>query len=256
MKSLVLLGASVAMIALTARAEEKPVQPNPTPVRPPVVQPPQEASKLPYPENHAKVLAEAEQLGAPLVAIRRAMKEAESKAYSKHDVLAVYDISQPGAKKRFYLIDLKAGTTTAYHVAHGKGNGAHAKATAFRGFNNPGSNMTPLGALRTGNSGYSLDHYTEVTDTVTGKTWNGLLIMDLEGVKGYNSNINRGNIWVVMHTKWYATEGFRSQNQGALGRSLGCIVFDPVFNNKIINRMAGGSLLYVTVGNDAIEKYL
>ncbi len=254
MKRLVLLSASTAMIAFSAfAAEEKPTQPTPPP---PVAQPPKQAFQLPFPENHAKVLAEAEKLGAPMVAVRRAMKEAESKAYSKRDVLAVFDISQPGANKRYFLLDLKAGTTTSYHVAHGKGNGGHAKATAFRGFNTPGSNMTPLGALKTGDGGYALDHYTEVTDTVTGKSWTGLLIMDLEGMKGYNGNIRRDNIWVVMHTKWYATEGFRSQNQGALGRSLGCIVFDPIHNNKIINRMAGGSLIYVTVGNDAIEKYL
>lgn len=210
---------------------------------------------LPFKENHSRVLAQAEAMGAPMAAVKRAFNEAQLSVYSKKDVISVFDISQPGNARRFYVLDLRAGSVSAYHVSHGKGNGAHYRATSFRGFNQEGSEKTPLGALRTGSNGYPLDGYEYVKDQVTGKSYSGQLILDVEGMKSYNSNIRRSKIWVVVHTKWYATEGYRRQNGGVLGRSLGCIVFDPAVNNKIINRIKGGSLIYISVGNDPIEKY-
>jgi hypothetical protein len=41
-----------------------------------------------------------------------------------------------------------------------------------------------------------------------------------------------------------------------LGRSLGCITLDPDVNNAIVNRLGNGALIYVTVGNDPVERYL
>lgn len=211
---------------------------------------------LPYPENHSRILAEAERMGAPMAAVKRAFAEAQSSSYTKKDVISVFDLSQTGNSKRYYVMDLKAGVVNAYHASHGKGNGEHYKATSFKGFNRDGSEKTPLGALRTGRAGYPLDGYEYVKDETMGKSYSGLLILDVEGMKSYNNNIHRNGIWVVMHTKWYATEGYRQQNGGVLGRSLGCIVFDPAYNNKIINRTAGGSLVYISVGNNPIENYL
>ena len=211
---------------------------------------------LPFAENHSRVLAQAESLGAPMAAVKRAFAEAQSSAYSKKDVISVFDLSQPGNSKRYYVLDLKAGVVSSYYASHGKGNGGHHKATSFKGFNRHGSEKTPLGALRTGSAGYPLDGYEYVKDQLTGKSYSGQLILDIDGMKSYNSNVHRNGIWVVMHTKWYATEGYRQQNGGVLGRSLGCIVFDPAFNNKIINRTAGGSLVYIAVGNSPIENYL
>lgn len=220
------------------------------------VAPPRAVYKLPFPENHSKVIDQAAALGAPMVALHKALKEAESSSYSKKDVVSLFDLSQHASKKRYYTIDLKAGLVSAYHASHGKGNGGHEKATSFRGFNETGSNKTPLGPLKTGSSGYPWDGYEYVKDDLTGKSYSGQLILDVIGTKRYNSNIHKEGIWVVIHTKWYTTEGYRKANNGVLGRSLGCIVFDPAYNNKIINRTKGGSLIYITVGNDSIEKYL
>ena len=210
---------------------------------------------LPYAQNHAAVLEQAQKLGAPMIAVERALKEAERSTFEKKDVVTVFDLSQTSKDKRFYMLDLKAGKTTAYHASHGKGNGDHLRASRFKGFNVNGSSMTPLGALKALNTSF-LDHYTEVSDSATGKTYTNLVIVDLVGTRPYNDNINRENIWVVGHSKWYVTEGFRKENGGTLGRSLGCVVIDPVYSNQVFYRIAGGSLMYVTVGNDPIEKYL
>ena len=217
--------------------------------------PVQQKYQLPFQQNHVQVLEQAKKLGAPMVAVDRALKEAEKGNYSKKDVITVFDLSQTSNAKRFYMLDFKSGKTTSYHVSHGKGNGEHLRASRFKGFNNIGSEMTPLGALKATFTSF-LDGYQTVEDTVVGKTYHNLVIIDLVGMKSYNSNIRRDAIWVVGHSKWYVTEGYRKQNGGLLGRSLGCIVLDPIFSNEVFYRIQGGSLMYITVGNDPIEKYL
>ena len=47
------------------------------------------------------VLQQAEQLGAPVAAIQRAVAISRQPTFSKKDVFAVFDISQPSANKRF-----------------------------------------------------------------------------------------------------------------------------------------------------------
>lgn len=214
------------------------------------------AFNVPNPENHARVLEQARALGAPMLAVERALREAESGPYMKIDVVSVFDISQPSSRKRFYLLDFVAGTTTAYHSSHGKGNGGHDRATRFRGFNKKDSFMVPLGALRTGESVYPLEGYIRITDKYTRKVYDGLTILDIEGVKPYNNRFHRFDLWAVFHSQWYVTEGYRRANGGHLGRSLGCLVLDPLYSNDVFKRVEGGSLVYVTVGNDPIEKYI
>jgi hypothetical protein len=41
-----------------------------------------------------------------------------------------------------------------------------------------------------------------------------------------------------------------------LGRSNGCITLDPIENNQLVMRLQDGALVYVTVGDAPIEKYL
>ncbi|MGA6937341.1 MAG: murein L,D-transpeptidase catalytic domain-containing protein, partial [Pseudolabrys sp.] len=72
------------------------------------------------------LLQQAEQLGAPLAAIQRAVAISRQPTFSKKDVFAVFDISQPSANKRFYLLDFTSGQVTAHFAAHGKSNGPHA----------------------------------------------------------------------------------------------------------------------------------
>jgi len=79
------------------------------------------------------LLHQAKALGAPVGAVGRAMEISLEPKFTKKDVLAIFDMSQPSAKKRFYLVDIKSGQVTAHYAAHGRHNGPHAKATKFAG---------------------------------------------------------------------------------------------------------------------------
>jgi hypothetical protein len=205
----------------------------------------------------AGALDDAKTLGAPMQSVERAIQLSRGKEFSRKDVLAVFDISQPSGNRRFFLIDLKNDKTTAHYAAHGKSNGSNLKATKFRGFRSD-HDMVPLGPLRTAAADASVvSHYRTISDKYTGQVWNGLNSSRLEGVASYNSYINSvpGVVWVI-HPNWYVSAGYRKNNPGALGRSLGCITLDPEVNNTIVNRLGNGALIYVTVGNDPVERYL
>ena len=59
------------------------------------------------------VSQQAKVLGAPVAAVERAVQISRQPIFPKKDVLAVFDISQPSAKKRFYVLDFKSGQVTA-----------------------------------------------------------------------------------------------------------------------------------------------
>ena len=171
-------------------------------------------------------------------------------------MFAVFDISQPSANKRFYILDFKSDQVTAHFAAHGKSNGPHAKATKFKGFQRD-PNMVPLGPLKSiPASAEVTSHYRTIVDRYDKTVYRNMIVAVLEGVAPYNRYINHtpNTKWVI-HPNWYTTAGFRAKNNGMLGRSLGCITVDPAENNKIIARLQG-ALIYVTVGDAPIEQYL
>ena len=205
----------------------------------------------------AGALDDAKTLGAPMESVERAIQLSRGKEFSRKDILAVFDISQPSGNRRFFLIDLKNNRTSAHYAAHGKSNGNNLRATKFRGFRSD-HDMVPLGPLRTAAADAPItSHYRTIADKYTGQVWNGLNSARLEGVASYNSYINSvpGVVWVI-HPNWYVSAGYRKNNPGMLGRSLGCITLDPDVNNAIVNRLGNGALIYVTVGNDPVERYL
>jgi len=97
------------------------------------------------------LLHQARVLGAPMAAVQRAIQISRQPIFPKKDVLAVFDISQPSAKKRFYVLDFKTGQVTAHYAAHGRDNGPNAKAIKFKGFQTD-LDMVPLGPLKTAHS--------------------------------------------------------------------------------------------------------
>ena len=201
------------------------------------------------------LLQQARVLGAPVAAVARAIAISRQPNFAKKDVLAVFDISQPSANKRFYVLDLRSGKVTAHHAAHGRDNGPNARATKFKGFQTD-LDMVPLGPLKTARSEV-MDHYKTIVDRYDGTVYPNMVVAGLEGVTPYNSYINNTPPfkWII-HPNWYTTAAFRAKNNGMLGRSNGCITLDPVENNQLITRLAGGALVYVTVGDAPIENYL
>jgi hypothetical protein len=201
------------------------------------------------------LLQQAQALGAPMEAVQRAIKISRQPTFPKKDVLAVFDISQPSANKRFYVLDFKSGQATAHYAAHGKHNGPNARAIKFKGFQKD-LDMVPLGPLKTARSEV-MDHYRTIVDRYNGAVYRNMIVVVLEGVTSYNRYINHTPPfkWII-HPNWYTTAGFRAKNNGMLGRSNGCITVDPIENNKIITRLQNGALVYVTVGDAPIEQYL
>ena len=197
---------------------------------------------------------QAKTLGAPVAAIPRAIAISRQPTFSNKDVLAVFDISQPSANKRFYLLDFKSGQVTGHFASHGKTNGPNTRATKFKGFQRD-LDMVPLGPLKTERA-QVMEQYRTIVDRYDGTVYRNLVAAGLEGVAPYNRYINHTPPykWVI-HPNWYATAGYRAKNNGMLGRSAGCITVDPAENNKIITRLQG-ALIYVTVGDSPIEQYL
>jgi hypothetical protein len=201
------------------------------------------------------LLQQAKDLGAPMAAVQRAIAISHQSTFAKKDALAVFDISQPSANKRFYFFDFKSGRVTAHYAAHGRDNGPNAKATKFKGFQTH-LDMVPLGPLKTAHSEV-MDHYKTIVDRYDGTVYRNMVVVVLEGVTSYNSYINHTPPFKwILHPNWYTTAAFRAKNNGVLGRSNGCITVDPVDNNQLVTRLQDGALIYVTVGDAPIEQYL
>jgi L,D-transpeptidase catalytic domain len=200
------------------------------------------------------ILQQAQTLGAPMAAVARAITISHQQTFAKKDALAVFDISQPSASKRFYLFDFKSGTATAHYAAHGRSNGPNAKAVKFKGFQRD-LDMTPLGPLKTAHSEV-MNHYKTIVDRYDGTVYRNMIVAVLQGVTSYNSYINhRPPFKWILHPNWYTTAAYRAKHNGMLGLSNGCITVDPVENNELVTRLQGGALIYVTVGDDPIEQY-
>ena len=201
------------------------------------------------------LLEDAESLGAPMIAGQRALEISRQPVFPKKDVLAVFDISQPSAEKRFYVLDLESEQVTAHYAAHGRDNGPQVKAVKFAGFQKD-LDMVPLGPLRTEHSEV-MDQYETIIDHYDGTVYSNMIVAVLKGAAAYNSYIDDTppDKWII-HPNWYTTAGFRANNNGVLGRSDGCITLDPVESNAVISRLEGGALIYVTVGDAPIEQYL
>lgn len=201
------------------------------------------------------LLAQAQALGAPVAAITRAIAISRQSIFRKKDALAIFDISQPSASKRFYLFDFKSNEVTAHYAAHGRSNGPNARAVKFKGFQKD-LDMVPLGPLKTAHSEV-MDHYKTIVDRYDGTVYANMIVVVLEGVTSYNNYINHTPPFKwILHPNWYTTAAFRAKNDGMLGRSNGCITVDPVENNQLVKRLEDGALVYVTVGDDPIEQYL
>jgi hypothetical protein len=152
---------------------------------------------------------------------------------NKKDIISIIDFSKPSTEKRFYVIDLE-NKRLIYKcfVAHGKNSGDN-YAKSFS--NQPGSLKSSLGFFITAETYYGDHGYS-------------LRIEGLE--KGINDNARIREL--VIHGAKYVSEAFINKN-GRLGRSWGCLAL-PVENSKeIIDKISGGSCLFI-YGNDYTYK--
>ena len=131
-------------------------------------------------KNPDSLLQQAKVLGAPMAAVERAVQISHQPIFPKKDALAVFDISQPSAKKRFYVLDFTSGQVTAHYAAHGRDNGPQARADKFKGFQTD-LDMVPLGPLKTTHSEV-MDPYKTIVDRYDGTVYPNMIVVALDGV--------------------------------------------------------------------------
>lgn len=142
--------------------------------------------------------------------------------------LTIIDYTRPSYERRLHLIDLREGRTQSFLVAHGVNSGGlHA-----RDFSNElGSRKSSLGFFLTG-------------QPYQGKHGDALPLEGLE--KGLNDNAAKRDI--VLHGADYVSEQSIEANNGRLGRSWGCPAVPGENAVWIIDKIKGGSLLYIYGG--------
>ncbi len=168
----------------------------------------------------------------PLPGINPQLLERAKAALARHDAsiryrdtIGVVDFSLPSGTPRFHLVDLLSGKVDSFRVAHGKGSDP-----AHSGFLNHFSNVP--GSEATSNGTYT-----------TAETYHGKygLSMKVDGRDWTNNNANSRAI--VIHNAWYAEDNAVDQH-GKLGRSQGCFAFSRASQYQVMNRLAGGRMIY------------
>lgn len=151
--------------------------------------------------------------------------DAEGKL-NNHDIVTIADYSQSSNKKRLYVIDLKNKKLLFNtYVAHGRNTGDE----YARSFSNE------EGSLKS-----SLGFYVTEKPFIGTHTGFALMINGVE--KGINDRAVKRAI--IIHGADYATENF-IKKYGRLGRSLGCPALPPDMNKPIIERIKGGTCLFI-----------
>jgi hypothetical protein len=138
--------------------------------------------------------------------------------------LTVIDYSLPSTAKRLWVFDLVAKRLLYEElVAHGSGSGANV-ATEFS--NTVDSHQTSLGLF--------------VTDrSYVGKNGYSLRMDGLDA--GFNDRARERAI--VIHGAPYVDPAL-AQSQGRLGRSWGCPAVRPAVARQLIDRVAGGGMVF------------
>ncbi|MCC8358303.1 murein L,D-transpeptidase catalytic domain family protein [Salinimicrobium sediminilitoris] len=154
--------------------------------------------------------------------------EDEEKIENK--LLSIVDFSLPSTEKRLWILDMESNEVL-YHtyVSHGKNTGGN-MATKFS--NTPNSLQSSLGFYVT-------------AETYYGKNGLSLFIDGME--KEFNSKARER--YVVIHGADYAKES-SIQRLGRLGRSYGCPAVPTEVSKEIINKIKGGSALFIYHTND------
>ena len=141
-------------------------------------------------------------------------------------IVTIADYSQSSTKKRLYVIDLKDKKLLFNtYVAHGRNTGDE----YARSFSN-----------REGSLKSSLGFFVTENPFMGNQTGFALLINGVE--KGINDlAVKRA---IIIHGADYATENF-IKKYGRLGRSLGCPALPPDMNKPIIEKIKGGTCLFI-----------
>ncbi len=172
---------------------------------------------------------ELSKVGLSYVAFEKAMlgwtKLNAQNKLNKNHILAIADLSQSANAKRLYILDLEKSTLLLQtYVAHGRNSGEE----YAKSFSNTASSYQS-----------SLGFYT------TGSTYQGKHGLSLR-LLGMEPSINdlAEERAIVIHGADYVCEKFIQQN-GRLGRSLGCPAVSPELCVPIIDILKDGTCFFM-----------
>ena len=188
-------------------------------------------SRLPAPlpnvtPTQSAIAAPTSPAGIDPKLFERAKAALDSRGWMRHrDVIGIADFSAHSHLPRFHLVDLLNGTVESHAVAHGIGSDPGHSGYLESFSNRPGSEATSNGAYMT-------------ADTYHGKYG---LSMKVKGLDWSNNNAESRAI--VIHNAWYAEPDMLAQH-GKLGRSQGCFAFSRASQWRVMDRLAGGRMIY------------
>ena len=192
------------------------------------------------------------------------LRREKFKNYKKNRWMLIVDYSQHCSNKRAYVLDLRTGETRQYLVAH-----ANAGEPWGQGLGRPvwfsntmSSMLNPLGLMETTSSSVSPNFGSyratgSFGSSLVKKYGRGLKlpvtwVEKLGGRPHRRLNVNPLNRHVYIHGHYEVnpknTNGPWGCFSNAKISSLGCFVFPPKDNNKIIRKLTGGSLVYIYGG--------
>jgi hypothetical protein len=176
------------------------------------------------PQMHAALQADTDLFGRARDALAR-----NGARIAHRDVMAVIDFSAPSHRPRLHLVDLIAGRSETYLVAHGRGSDPSNTGWVERFSNRPGSNASSNGAFLTG-------------DSYVGKHGASRKLIGLEP-----QNSQAESRAIVIHAADYVSAQI-ARDQGRIGRSQGCFALARPDLVRILARLGPGRLLYADKG--------
>lgn len=149
----------------------------------------------------------------------------EQKKIANPGIITIIDFSKPSTEKRLFVLDIEKGEILfETYVSHGKNSGElYAKSFS----NTAQSHKSSLGFYVTG-------------ETYSGKHGYSLKLEGQE--RGINDNAYRRAI--VIHGAKYVSERY-IDTQGFIGRSYGCPALPLNLTKPIIDKIKGGSCLFI-----------
>lgn len=161
----------------------------------------------------------------PLLDRAKAALDSHKGIFTLRDRVALADFAVQSAQHRFHIVDLVAGQSISYLVAHGRGSDPDHSGYLERFSNEPDSLATSEGAFRTG----------EIYDGDHGAS------MRLIGLDPTNTNAEMRAI--VLHGAPYVSEDHIA-TWGKIGRSEGCFVVAPHLITQVLGLLGPGRLIY------------
>lgn len=170
-------------------------------------------------------LAASQRLSGPVRDRAMDYYRAHQETIANRRYLTVIDFTRPSYARRMHILDLETGEIERFLVAHGENSG-YIYATDLS--NRIGSHQSCRGFFLTG-------------EAYRGDFGPALKLHGLE--EGINDHAFRRDI--VLHGATWAGYGAVIENGGRLGRSWGCPAVPLDEAGRIVERLEGGSLIYV-----------